>query len=753
MLLPSLASAQEQVTGIDAAGVTYNATVNTDDDKTVTITGLGDAGVTELNIPATITATMSGTQVTYMVTKIGAGAFSGNTQITSLAFEENQNFTSIGAKAFAGCSKLTNDVVLPAGVNVIDDQIFANCPNLRSVKFTTTAPMDFVNTTGTTAQGAFAGDKNLEYIDMSASTGRMSLPSSLTRSQAPTTTTAAAPFYNLPAHTMVYLPQDVTATYAFMATQPANAVAESAPTTDVTVTINSKLGNAVQPWTLVGYDYDNDGTFSIDEKPSWVNSITMDATTGNATVELNNTYADPTLPILTNLNNILMNTPHVGNLGANPYDLSTHSIVNGKVTPQNTANSYIIPAAGTYNIPLVYGNAIKDGAPNTQAYTSTGTGTNVLTNFVDNEGNPITSPYIYDNHTIEDAKIVWSSSNLLQSATISPDGHYLQVRTVANIENGNAMVAVIGDGGNVLWSWHLWFTTNDALNVINIKGLSGDIYGCTTNPLGWVYTGGTGTVYTQRTVNIKVKQTGSNITQDIAVIQDGQQTLPKGKTTFYQWGRKDPFPGALDPGEEQAGGGAFTFANSTTTTVGVGISNPDVFYYNATLEDWNSTTYLNLWSANNTQRVNGQDHSPVIKTIYDPSPVGFHVPAPDLFSGICPADDYGKPNAANIATFADDMGYLFYTDPNVAMTNTTIFFPAAQYRGYNNGTIYTGSITGNYWSAMPVEAVVNSTPPKDYAIRLSFNDASAFYVRTNDANAIGTDCARSNGYSVRPVAE
>ena len=50
-----------------------------------------------------------------------------------------------------------------------------------------------------------------------------------------------------------------------------------------------------------------------------------------------------------------------------PYDLSTHD-ENGDNIAQTTANCYVVSAAGTYQLPLVYGNAIKNGRENSAAY-------------------------------------------------------------------------------------------------------------------------------------------------------------------------------------------------------------------------------------------------------------------------------------------------------------------------------------------------------------------------------------------------
>lgn len=69
-----------------------------------------------------------------------------------------------------------------------------------------------------------------------------------------------------------------------------------------------------------------------------------------------------------------------------PYDLST----SGEKLSRETANCYAINAPGTYKLPLVYGNAIKGGDPNTSAYNNSA--------FTDYLGNNITDPYIYNNH-------------------------------------------------------------------------------------------------------------------------------------------------------------------------------------------------------------------------------------------------------------------------------------------------------------------------------------------------------------------
>ena len=80
-----------------------------------------------------------------------------------------------------------------------------------------------------------------------------------------------------------------------------------------------------------------------------------------------------------------------------PYDLSTKG---GSVANRSTANCYVISAPGHYLIPLVYGNAIENGATNSNAYISHATAgnSNVLYNFQDHAGHNIDDPWIEKTH-------------------------------------------------------------------------------------------------------------------------------------------------------------------------------------------------------------------------------------------------------------------------------------------------------------------------------------------------------------------
>lgn len=70
------------------------------------------------------------TVIPHTVTTVGARAFSGCSSLTSITFPDS--VVGIGSYAFSGCSGLTS-VTIPSTIVYIDDHAFANCNNLMSV--------------------------------------------------------------------------------------------------------------------------------------------------------------------------------------------------------------------------------------------------------------------------------------------------------------------------------------------------------------------------------------------------------------------------------------------------------------------------------------------------------------------------------------------------------------------------------------------------------------------------------------------
>lgn len=100
-----------------------------------------------------------------------------------------------------------------------------------------------------------------------------------------------------------------------------------------------------------------------------------------------------------------MNTPPRGTADR-PWNLSNRTDADAV---ENTANCYVINGPGHYCFPLVYGNAIRNGADTPAAYSSTSTNPYVLKQFVNYINYPITKPYIDEGYAypLTSAEILW----------------------------------------------------------------------------------------------------------------------------------------------------------------------------------------------------------------------------------------------------------------------------------------------------------------------------------------------------------
>ena len=470
-------------------------------------------------------------------------------------------------------------------------------------------------------------------------------------------------------------------------------------------------------WKVIGYSEDNGATWTTN-KPAWLTALSSESGNGGTAAEQGTaTLTKDIKDLLKERNDGLKNATPLGTASA-PYDLSMHNY-QGATTARNTANSYLISAPGHYRIPLIYGNAIKNGSDNQSAYKTSNTGTFILNNFKDHNGNDITNPWIEKtnggaNAGIDGAKIVWSDEKDLIHLSASPifrdasGDAYLDFEVKqADIKSGNAVVAVTKNG-TVVWSWHLWFAPKSALNTIAVTNHQNKVYNFTEETLGWHPVKWEHTTYTTaRTVKVKVEQTIANGgVKQITVINITQNPGGKkeGIATLYQFGRKDAFPG-MD--EAQLPQGSIIKNAGDNMSITNGIQNPENFYTWG--GSWFNTppagySYYNLWSADNT--ATGYTDNAVVKTVYDPSPVGFKMPASNAFTGFTSNGQY-QSGAANInvdgtadswAKYSAAYGHNFWTNSS---KNATIFFPASGCRNNSNGSLDDVGYIGCYWSAVP----------------------------------------------------
>ena len=425
----------------------------------------------------------------------------------------------------------------------------------------------------------------------------------------------------------------------------------------------------------------------------------------------------------TNANNERLQNAAERGSKAEPVDLSTdnNSLFGLPLSGVNTANCYVVQAPGWYSFPLVYGNAIKNGSANTQAY-NPGTSGKGLATFVGADGQAITSPYINNgSQKAVRARLEWQDVAGLVADEVSLVGSGNSADKIvfqvpkAFIREGNAQISALAADGSVIWSWHIWVSgaaSTDFAPVTLTNANNTDFPFMRIN-LGWVAPYATPLVYPGRETKVRVKQVTSGKEIVFTLLQTGA-SLPEnelGNCPFYQWGRKDPFvavDGKLYPGETAGSvqGKKKTWYNaSRRDTIGTRalqlgeslaafISNPTVY----NVDSKGDNKYSNLWHATRDAFVSpatkAENSIPTVKTIYDPCPVGACLPPIGAWSGL------KKDNVS--ADF--NHGFHFYT--RAEKQGELTWYPALGSLSTSNQTstkIYANvqnfGISISYWSA------------------------------------------------------
>ena len=494
-------------------------------------------------------------------------------------------------------------------------------------------------------------------------------------------------------------------------------------------------------WKVTKYeewDYTTNNWVTRAAKPAWLGNI-ADQGNGSTAAEVGNTAVNPTvMDKLAAYNQVLKEATPKGTV-SNPYNLANPGGNGARDDIEETANCYLISAPGHYCIPLVYGNAIKNGTTNSHAYQTSVSGAHVLQHFKDHAGQDINNPWIEKtnsgaNHGVDNAKVVWADeAGLVKfgATKIVRDANnnaFVQFEVPADkIKNGNAVIAVM-KGGTVVWSWHLWFAHDDALNTVTCTNFQGYKYKFTQENLGWKYTALSGTSYTSpRKVRVTVEQTVANggVKQSAYItITQNPGKARQGYNTLYQFGRKDAFPGTDATAE-----GSFNKNGGDNMSVMNGIQHPETFYNYGTSWYGGYDLYNNLWSMDNT--TTSYNDNAVVKTIYDPCPAGFHMPASNAFTGFTATVQYeGMVNVSG----AWDNGWNF--NNKRSSPDATVFFPASASRDYRDGSL--SYVYGNNYWAAHLNDVGGGCCLSFYRERYVYTQVS-----------YGT----SGGVSVRPVAE
>jgi hypothetical protein len=279
---------------------------------------------------------------------------------------------------------------------------------------------------------------------------------------------------------------------------------------------------------------------------------------------------------------------------------------------------------------------------------------------------------------------------------------------------GNAVVKIYKAGDTPrtpVWSYHIW--------VVN-------------------YTGGT--TWTNNGFTFMDRNLGAT---------DNKLNLAS-RGLLYQWGRKDPFPGgksgiagfaAFDKfyGIYQSGvGGTSSVTNSgadNAAAIVESIQKPTTFYSykNSTYYDWLPTNDNNLWSTDGLK--SGK------KTIYDPCPENWRVPARIAISANNIDSPWGGVDLPKSWLISPDTE----KDSGGIDWGANAKFPAVGRRRHDSGDISRMGEVCLYWSASPyIDKYTGS-------IGSGISDLYVYY--NGSSYNMNNGSLRTNGQPVRCVKE
>ena len=249
------------------------------------------------------------------------------------------------------------------------------------------------------------------------------------------------------------------------------------------------------------------------------------------------------------------------------------------------------------------------------------------------------------------AEVLWETWNNAEEVTANSvvtsvefkDG-YIFLSMPETLKPGNAVIAAKDAGGVILWSWHIWVpATTIAINT----------YGLLAKPL------------MDRNLGALVAATEA----EAAPVESFGLT--------YQWGRKDPFPGpkAVNTSSNATVAGKALEVAAAQITLEESIANPTLMGHKDN-EDWLSAPDNTLWNND-------------AKSMYDPCPPGYRVPALDASQPMWSSD------LSTVTGWGVDTGKYWFK-----MGNPAAVFPFAGYRDdYGVGSMTHAYDRAVIWSA------------------------------------------------------
>lgn len=391
---------------------------------------------------------------------------------------------------------------------------------------------------------------------------------------------------------------------------------------------------------------------------------------------------------------------------------------------EETANCYMINTTGEHSfLATVIGNGQKGIIPRVGFHTE--------------------SAYI----SPKSAKLLWQDVEGFIDASSVRLGGDGRCYYTANKNVGNAVIAVYsGDNqtGDILWSWHIW-------------GVGDEM------PADEEYTNKVGSKFTvmDRTL--------------------GAHSKTSLYATLYQWGRKDPFPNTSTyyvDGVATDVETSFPIYVSQTGTIVETVQHPGEMqkYIDNTHGNWMAEANNYLWGDANLTKPAWPDYleDPIacagwtdVKTIYDPSPVGYRVANKYTWTGFVKRSDGNTAGISGTTSRLDYINYVkydngYYFKKNDSDTEGT-FYPQTGSRYGSTGTMWSagqGSVlmrggSARYWSASPHDAGNTAEPYSTYMSIGSYTDVNGVtpWGSENKINVCDFSSSRRDACAIRCVRE
>jgi len=251
------------------------------------------------------------------------------------------------------------------------------------------------------------------------------------------------------------------------------------------------------------------------------------------------------------------------------------------------------------------------------------------------------------------AEILWETWNNEDEVTagsvvtgIALEDGYVTFRVPEDFHEGNAVIAARDAAGTILWSWHIWVPATTVTDLAN--GL------------------------------FATSVMDRNLGALVAAEAGEEEVDVRSFGLLYQWGRKDPSVGAKrvsSSGNATVAGTALSAPGLGTMTLEESIQNPTV-WYSTENAGWMTEPDNTLWADD-------------AKTVYDPCPPGYRVPARDT------AQPFFSSDLTTVTGWAESSSAHWF-----AMGDPAAVFPFAGYRDdYGVGSVAHAYDRVFIWSA------------------------------------------------------